>query len=159
MAPFGLFFTPLLNRSSCAQEGCTFVNPWIQKSTTSFVSALLEAWKPSSPDVSVISPMQHLTVSQASVIQGHALSVGEDRKIAVHSASCKSAGVSFIPLIVEILGGWSDQALETIRVKGRLQGQRLGISPAESTIHLFQRLAVCLWRGNAACHEGEKASS
>ena len=31
-----------------------------------------------------------------------------------------------------------------------LQGQRLGISPPESTNHLFQRLAISLWWGNAA---------
>ena len=101
-------------------------------------------------NVSVISPMQYLMVSQASVIQGHALSVGEDRKFAAHATSCRSVGVCFIPLIVDTLGVWSDQALETIRGIGRLQGQRLGISLAETTTHLFQRLAVCLWRGNAA---------
>ena len=33
---------------------------------------------------------------------------------------------------------------------GRLLGQRLGIPPAESTRHLFQRLSIALWRGNAA---------
>ena len=32
---------------------------------------------------------------------------------------------------------------------GQLQGQRLGISPVVSTRHLFQRLGICLWKGNA----------
>ena len=105
--------------------------------------------KPAALDVSVISPMQHLTVSKASAIQGHALSVGEDRKIAAHASSCHSVGVSFIPLIVETFGGWSNLAVETIKSIGRLQGQRLGISPAQTTTHLFQRLAICLWKGNA----------
>ena len=86
------------------------------------------------------------------------VSVGEDRKIAAHTTSCRSVGVSFIPLIVETLGGWSNQALETIRGIGCLQSQRLGISPAESISCLFQRLAVCLWRGNPACYMGEETS-
>ena len=73
-------------------------------------------------DVSVISPMQWLTVSQSSVTQGHALSVAEDRKIAAHTTFCRSVGVFFIPLIVETLGGWSDQALETIRGIGCVKG-------------------------------------
>ena len=50
---------------------------------------------------------------------------------------------------METLGGWCDEAIRTIRRIGRQQGQRLGIPPAESTRHLFQRLAISLWRGNA----------
>ena len=113
----------------------------------------LPHWKQGQPaalDVSVISPLQQLTVSQASSTQGHALLVGEGRKISAHAAPCASVGVSFIPLMVETLGGWSDKASDTIRSIGQLQGQRLGISPADTTTHLFQRLAICLWRGNAA---------
>ena len=33
---------------------------------------------------------------------------------------------------------------------GRLLGQRLRVSPADSIRHLFQRCSVSLWRGNAA---------
>ena len=59
-------------------------------------------------------------------------------------------GVSFIPLVVESLGGWSDEAADTIASIGRLLGQRLGIPPAETIRHLFQRCSIALWRGNAA---------
>ena len=59
--------------------------------------------------------IQQLTVSQAKVSQGHALSVGEDRKVSSHTTFYRSIGVTFITLIVEILGRLSDQALETIR--------------------------------------------
>ena len=34
---------------------------------------------------------------------------------------------------------------------GCLDSALAGIPPAESTCHLFQRLSVCLWRGNANC--------
>ena len=59
-------------------------------------------------------------------------------------------GVSFIPLVVETLRGWDEEAVNVIKSIGRLLGQRLGISPTETMKHLFQRLVVCLWRGNAA---------
>ena len=110
-------------------------------------------WKrgqPAALDVSVISTLQQLTVNGASTIQGHALSIGEERKLTVHAAPCRSVGVSFIPMIVESLGGWSPRAVDVIKCIGRLQGQRLGIPPADSTTHLFQCLAICLWQGNAS---------
>ena len=45
-------------------------------------------------------------------------------------------------LVVESLGGWDDEAVATIRLIGRLLGQRHGIPPDESTRHLLQRLAI-----------------
>ena len=54
-----------------------------------------------------------------------------------------------IPLAAESLGGWSSEAIDTISSIGKLLGQRLGISPSETTRHLFQRLAIALWKGNA----------
>jgi hypothetical protein len=108
----------------------------------------LPNWKrgqPAAMDVTVISTLQQLTVAGASTT----LSVGETRKVSAHADACRAVGVSFIPLVVESIGGWSKQALDTIKSIGRLQGQRLGIPPAESTTHLFQRLSICLWRGNA----------
>ena len=50
---------------------------------------------------------------------------------------------------VETLGGWGEEAALTVKNMGRLQGLRLGIPPAQATQHLFQRLAINLWRGNA----------
>ena len=68
----------------------------------------------------------------AASTQGHALSVARERKMALHSAACHSVGVSFFPLVVEYLGGWSDEAIDIIKSIGRLQWQRIGISPNES---------------------------
>ena len=105
---------------------------------------------PAALDVSVISTLQQRTLQGAAETQGYALSVGEERKMAAHAASCRAVGISFIPLVVESLGGWSELAAETLRRVGRLLGQRLGISPSITTRHLFQRCSVSLWRGNAA---------
>ena len=40
-------------------------------------------------------------------------------------------------------------AVSSISRIGRILGQRLGIPPPESSRHLFQRCAICVWRGNA----------
>ena len=86
--------------------------------------------------------MQQLTMSGASVTAGHALSVAENRKLVAHASTCRSIGISFIPLAVETFGGWSQLAVDTIKSIGRQQGQRLGIPPQDTTRHLFQRLFV-----------------
>ena len=107
----------------------------------------LPIWKrgqPAALDVTVISTLQNLTVAGVASTKGHALSVARERKMALHSTACHSVGVSFFTLVVESLGGWSDEAIDIIKSIGRLQEQRLGISPNESTQHLFQRLAVSL---------------
>ena len=78
------------------------------------------------------------------------LVVGAERKLAAHAVACRAAGTAFVPLVVESLGGWSNEAADTITKIGRLQGQRLGVPPAESIRHLFQRCAIALWRGNAS---------
>ena len=62
---------------------------------------------------------------------------------------CHNAGISFVPLCVEALGAWEEEASETIKKIATLQARRLGLSIGQTVRHLFQRLAVCLWRGNA----------
>ena len=54
-----------------------------------------------------------------------------------------------MPLVVESLGGWSLEAVENIKSIAHLQGQRLGLHISETTAHLFQRLAIQLWKRNA----------
>ena len=105
--------------------------------------------QPAAIDVTVISTLQQLTLAGAASTPGHALTVAEERKMAANSESCHALGINFIPLAVESLGGWSSKAIDTISSIGKLQGQRLGISPSETTHHLFQHLAIALWKGNA----------
>ena len=108
----------------------------------------LPSWKggrPAALDVTVISTLQQLTLPGAATVQGHALLLDGERKLSAHAEACRSVGVSFIPLVMESLGGCSDEAADTISSIGRLMGQRLGISPAESTRHLFQKCAISLW--------------
>jgi hypothetical protein len=52
--------------------------------------------------------------------------------------------------VVEALGGWDEEACGQIHRIAKCQAQRLGLSPGQTSRHLFQRLSVCLWRGNAS---------
>ena len=95
--------------------------------------------QPAALDVTVISTLQQSTLQGAASTQGHALVVGAERKLAAHAVACHAAGIAFVPLVVESLGGWSNEAadLDTITKIGRRQGQRLGVPPVESIRHLF----------------------
>ena len=86
----------------------------------------------------------------ASTTPGYALRMGEERKMIAHAGVCRAADLTFIPLVVESLGGWTEEVIQTIKSIGRLQGQRLGIPPPDTMRHLFQRLAISLWKGNAS---------
>ena len=106
--------------------------------------------RPAALDVTVISTMQQQTQAGAANTPGHALRVGEERKMVAHADACRSVWVHLVPIVAETLGGWSEGGIDTITSIGRLQGQRLGIPPPDSTRHLFQRLSISLWKGNAA---------
>ena len=115
----------------------------------------LPCWKrgrPAAVDVTVISTMQRSTIQGAAENQGHALRIAEERKFAAHGAACQAAGISFIPLAVETLGGLSVTAADTISSIGRLMGQRFGISPSESTRHLFHSGGEMQPSGSTAAH-------
>ena len=73
--------------------------------------------RPVTLDITVISP-QELTVAGTAVIQGSALGVDESCKQALHAATCHRVGVNFLPVAVEVLGGWSPFAAAIIRSIG-----------------------------------------
>ena len=87
-----------------------------------------ERGQPAALDVTVISPLQQLTLARASSEAGYALQVAEERKKATHAEACRSSGVIFHPLAMETLGGWSQEMLDTVNRISRLQAQRLNRS-------------------------------
>lgn len=55
--------------------------------------------------------------------------------------------IIIIPLAVEALGFWGQEALSTIKSLGQLQSLCLGFDHKETVKHLFQ--TVALWQGNS----------
>uniref|UniRef100_A0A1X7U4S3 Uncharacterized protein n=1 Tax=Amphimedon queenslandica TaxID=400682 RepID=A0A1X7U4S3_AMPQE len=86
---------------------------------------------------------------QAANVQGSALAVAEHRKRVVHFDNCRSVGITFIPLAIEYLGGWSNDAMITIKKIGFHLGTRLGLPPVQFSGHLIQRLSITLWHFSA----------
>ena len=105
----------------------------------------IPCWKrgqPAALDVTVIFTMQRATVNGAASTQGHALLVGEARKMSAREAACAAAGVTFVPIVMETLGGMSALTVDTLASLGRLLGQRLGVNTSDSVRHLLQRCSI-----------------
>lgn len=66
-------------------------------------------------DISVISPLQQLSLSGAASLPGHTLQVCTQSKLSFHLSTCRSAGIDFIHMVVEALGGWSSEAVINIQ--------------------------------------------
>ena len=115
---------------------------------------LLPTWRhgrPAALDVHVISPLQQLTLHEAASTPGHALEVGVQRKLSAHLSACRGAGVDFPPIVAETLGGLGQDTIHLVRSLGDLIAQRVvsHLDSYDPTSHLFYRLAIALWRGNA----------
>ena len=125
----------------------------ISNSLSRPADVLLPTWshgRPAALDVHVISPLQQQTIGEAASTPGHALQVGVQCKLTAHLATCRSAGVDFIPIVAEVLGGLAEDLISTIRSLG--EAIALRVRPQDSTTcikQLFHRVAIALWRGNA----------
>ena len=115
---------------------------------------LLPTWnygRPAALDIHIISPLQQQTAGETTFTHDHALQVGIQRKLASHLSACRSAGVDFIPIMTEVLGGLAEDTISIIRSFGEAIGQRVGPqSSTTCTKKLFHHVAVSLWRGNAS---------
>ena len=57
-------------------------------------------------DVAVTSPLSQSALPQSSSTPGAAIQMMKSRKMTKHFRPCQSNGVTFVPLVVETLGGW-----------------------------------------------------
>ena len=76
------------------------------------------------------------------------LSKGVQRKLTNYFSACHSSGIGFVPLMVEAL---AEDTIHTITNVSRAIEDRCGPSDSAPTSkHLYGRLAVALWQGNAS---------
>ena len=80
---------------------------------------------------------------------GAALKAAKQRKMNRYLERCTRAGIDFMPLAVETLGGWEADAVTYLRAIAQNVGRRSDKDSATSARHQFQRLAITLQRGNA----------
>ena len=79
----------------------------------------------------------------------YALEVETQRKLTSHLAPCHDTGVEFIPVVAEMLGGLFEDKIGIISYLATAISQSMNSSDPSSHNHLFRRVAVALWRGNA----------
>ena len=107
--------------------------------------------RPAALDIHVISPLQPLTIAESAITQGHALNVGIQRKLSNNLQARRSVGISCISLVAESLRGLSKEFIDTISSIGKSISLRSGCNVDHNvTKHLFGRVGITLWRGNAA---------
>ena len=99
--------------------------------------------------MTVISTLQQQTLTGAASVPGHALQVGEDRKMAAHADACRAVGVVFVPLVWRHWVGGAMKQSGPYAYQPPTRSAAPRHPPAESTRHVFQHLAISLWRGNA----------
>ena len=101
-------------------------------------------------DFTVISSLSPTYLDKSAREPGSALTLAYNRKMDKAFDSCNKAGISFIPMAVEALGGWHDAALHNLDKISRRVAKKSGIDQTTAKKRLFQRLAVCLQRLNAS---------
>ena len=114
----------------------------------------LPSWtqgKPAALDVTVVSSLQSTIIANAADTPGYALTYDDDRKQAAHDADCREAGVNFLPLSFEVLGGWPETSRRTIKTIVCLGDERNAFSESSSVAinRLTQSIPIQLMRGNA----------
>ena len=63
---------------------------------------------------------------------------------------CRAAGIAFIPLAVESLGGWHQVAVEEIKRLGKAHARQAGESEELTCRRLWQKLGLLVQKGNCA---------
>ena len=77
-------------------------------------------------DVIVVSSLQNKFVVQAADRPGHALHARFKEKMLKHGEPCRAAGMVFVPLVVETLGGWEEQAVTQVKRIGAALAKQTG---------------------------------
>ena len=101
-------------------------------------------------DVTVVSPLQRAMVQGAATTDGFALQKAFDRKISKAGEDCRQAGLAFIPLAADTLGGWHRVASEQVTKLAVAQARQIGEMEDVTTRMLRQRLSLLLMKGNSA---------
>jgi len=63
---------------------------------------------------------------------------------------CRAAGISFIPIVFESLGGWHEVAVSQVARLGRCQARQEGDDEDVIVKRLVQKGSLLIQKGNAA---------
>eukprot|EP00731_Ephydatia_muelleri_P000935 Em0001g935a len=105
--------------------------------------------KPAAFDLTVTSPLNPITLTEARVRCGSSALFAEARKHNANDSKCAELGWVCISLAVESYGCWGTEAQQSFsRLAARLAIQ-MGCSKTQATTIMYQRLSLSLVRANA----------
>ena len=81
---------------------------------------------------------------------GHSLILAYNRKVAGAGDECLAAGIAFIPLAVESLGGWHAVAVDTINRVAKAKARHTGDLEEVICRRSWQKLGLLVQKGNCA---------
>ena len=100
-------------------------------------------------DITVVSSLQSQLVDRAAEEPGYALEHRSREKWNKYGEACQAEGLEFQALPLEVLGGWGEGAVRTIKKLGQALARSGGQQEAEVIRHLFGRLSILLMQDNA----------
>jgi hypothetical protein len=101
-------------------------------------------------DITVVHPLQASMVARAAITPGHGAQEAFKRKWKAAGDQCLQEGIVFVPLAMESLGGWHEDAVREVKKLGGALARNTGAEKSTCVRHLFQRLSILLVKGNSA---------
>ena len=101
-------------------------------------------------DVTVTHPLQQGHLAGAAATAGHSLTLAYNRKVSGAGEECLAAGIAFIPLAVESLGGWHPVAVDTINRVAKAKARHTGDLEEVVCRRMWQKLGLLVQKGNSA---------
>ena len=115
--------------------------------------------RPAAFDLKVINPLNSDSILEASMIPGSTAEKGERDKHLKNDGPCNERGWSCIPLVVEVYGGWGQEAVSMFVHLSKLLSLRQRQSRSAALNELYCHLSVVLMRQNAQALLGHAAGA
>ena len=103
--------------------------------------------RPAAFDIKVINPLNLQFMQEAAQTCGHAAEMGEEAKHSRNDEACVFRGWSCIPLVVEVFGGWGNEAINVLLTISKKVATHLCRPLNEVISNIYSRLT--LMRQNA----------
>ena len=100
-------------------------------------------------DVTVINCLRRDLIKKVAESPKYALEFSKRQKNQKYLIPCEEGDVVFVPLPIEVFGGWEDKAEREISSLTKALARQQGQEEGQVKRHTFQRLAVALQRANA----------
>ena len=105
--------------------------------------------RPAAFDIKVINPLNLQFIQEAAQTCGHAAEMGEEAKHSRNDEACALRGWSCISLVVEVFGGWGNEAINVLLTISKKVATHLCRPLNEVISNIYSRLSLTLMRQNA----------